>query len=240
MTLRILALIPARSGSKRLPGKNIKELGGYPLIYWTIRAALDAEIFCDVLVSTDDHAIKNLSEIYGAKVPWLRPQELSTDNASSVDVALHAIECYEKQSGAIDALVLLQPTSPFRNKELIIDAINLFKETNKPVVVVHDLQDEAHLIYCNDNSSMIPISNLLPKIISKENCQDLCRISGSLYVISPSALRKSRSFTPENFLPLMTKSQITSIDIDNYEDWTIAEGIVGKILNDSKFIIKKD
>jgi CMP-N-acetylneuraminic acid synthetase len=147
-------------------------------------------------------------------------------------VALHAIDCYEQRSSAIDALVLLQPTSPFRNKELIIDAINLFKETNKPIVAVHDLQDEAHLIYCNDNSTMMPISILLPKIISKENCQDLCRISGSLYVISPSELRKGKSFTPNNFLPLMTKSQITSIDIDTFEDWTIAEGVISKILNE--------
>ena len=115
--MRILALIPARSGSKRVPDKNIRLLGGKPLIVWTIVMALGITGICDVLVSTDSIEIQTISSAAGAKVPWLRPDQIATDEASSVDVAIHALDWYEKECGEIGGLLLLQPTSPFRTKE---------------------------------------------------------------------------------------------------------------------------
>lgn len=100
--MNILALIPARGGSKRLPGKNIKLLGGLPLIAWTIRAAWKSTCCTDVLVSTDDESIAGVAREYGASVPWLRPSCLSTDTASSVDVAIHAVDAYESINGEVD------------------------------------------------------------------------------------------------------------------------------------------
>ena len=100
--MRILALVTARAGSKRLPGKNIRPLGGKPLIVWSIDIAKNIREICDILVSTDCPDIAAVSQKAGAYVPWLRPAELATDTASSVDVAIHALDWYEAEKGAVD------------------------------------------------------------------------------------------------------------------------------------------
>ena len=112
--LRLLAIVPARGGSKRLPRKNVLLLGGKPLIAWTIDAARDSGCFVDVLVSTDDAEIADRARAHGALVPWLRPPEFATDTARSIDVVLHALDWYERERGAVAGMMLLQPTSPFR------------------------------------------------------------------------------------------------------------------------------
>jgi CMP-N-acetylneuraminic acid synthetase len=115
--VKILALIPARGGSKRLPGKNIRILQEKPLIVWSIEVAKGIPEICDILVSTNDLAILSVCKEAGALVPWLRPASLATDEASSIDVAIHALDWYESEKGAIDGVMLLQPTSPFRSKQ---------------------------------------------------------------------------------------------------------------------------
>ncbi len=128
--MRILAVIPARGGSKRLPRKNIRPLGGIPLIFWSINAAKGISEICDILVSTDDPEIAEVTKNTGALVPWLRPRELATDTAQSVDVCLHALEWYEKEKGKVDGLMLLQPTSPFRTRGSILRGIELFDKNS--------------------------------------------------------------------------------------------------------------
>jgi CMP-N,N'-diacetyllegionaminic acid synthase len=129
--MRILALIPARGRSKRLPGKNIRVLGDKPLIVWSIDVAKDIPEICDILVSTDDSAIASICTDAGALVPWLRPADLATDTASSVDVVLHALDWYETQKGKVDGILLLQPTSPFRTKETMHKGIELFQSKHQ-------------------------------------------------------------------------------------------------------------
>jgi CMP-N,N'-diacetyllegionaminic acid synthase len=124
--MRILALITARGGSKRLPGKNICLLGGKPLIVWSINIAKDIPEVVDTLVSTDDKEVAEIAKNADALVPWLRPQELAADTASSVDVCLHALEWYVKEDGTVDGLMLLQPTSPFRNHKSVLQGIKIF------------------------------------------------------------------------------------------------------------------
>ena len=114
--MKVLALIPARGGSKRVPGKNVRDLAGKPLIIWTLDAVRGVEGIVDVLVSTDDPGIAAVASSAGARVPWLRPAHLATDIAGSVDVALHALDWFEMQHGTVDALLLLQPTSPLRRR----------------------------------------------------------------------------------------------------------------------------
>ena len=99
--MKILAIVPARSGSKRLPGKNIKILGDKPLIAWTIECAKKVPDICNVIVSTDSIEIADVAKQYGAIVPFIRPIELSTDTAASVDVMLHALGEYEKKEGFV-------------------------------------------------------------------------------------------------------------------------------------------
>lgn len=109
--MRVLALIPARGQSKRVPGKNKRALGGKPLICWSIDCAQEIEAICDVLVSTDDPEIAAIATAAGASVPWMRPSDLATDTATSVDVALHALDWYERENGIVDGLLLLDRKS---------------------------------------------------------------------------------------------------------------------------------
>lgn len=129
--MSVLALIPARGGSKRLPGKNLILLGERPLIAWTIEAARDAGIFDRIVVSTDSDEIAAAAVRYGAEVPFLRPPELATDNAGTIDVVRHAVE----ECGA-SQVHLLQPTSPFRTGFDIQAADQLRRTTGRSVISV--------------------------------------------------------------------------------------------------------
>lgn len=112
---RILGLVPARGGSKRLPGKNLRPLAGKPLLAWTIEAALRCPALADVVVSTDAEAIAMVARQHGARVPFLRPPSLATDDSTSADVALQALDWLRRHEGrSYDAVLLLEPTSPLR------------------------------------------------------------------------------------------------------------------------------
>lgn len=137
--MKILALITARKNSRRLKNKNIKKFKKKPLIYWTIKFAKNLKLFDDILVSTDSKYIKNLSIKNRVLAPWLRPRELSTSKAKSIDVVLHAIKWYEKNVEKINFIVLLQPTSPFRSKSTFKKMYKLFENFgNKSVVTLSE------------------------------------------------------------------------------------------------------
>ena len=133
--MKILALILARGGSKRCPGKNKRLLGGKPLIVWSIDAAKGVTEIQEIMISTDDSAIADVARTTGVLVPWLRPPELATDTADTIDVAIHALDWYESERGVVDALLLLQPTSPFRTTETIRRGIELFTNYDVDSVV---------------------------------------------------------------------------------------------------------
>lgn len=122
---KVLAIIPARGGSKGLPGKNIKDLCGKPLIAWTIQRALEAKSISEVFVSTDSQKIADVSERYGVLVPELRPEELASDTASSMDVIEYVIDYYEARKQFFDYIILLEPTSPLRKINDIDNIISL-------------------------------------------------------------------------------------------------------------------
>ena len=191
--MKIVALIPARSGSKRLKKKNLKKLLGQPLISWTIKTAKKVKEISDIFVSTDDEEIGKICNKLDIKFPWKRPKYLSGDKVSSENVALHFLNWYEKKYSKIDGLLLLQPTSPFRKKSSIIKAIKLFKK--------------------NKNKAIVSFSR-----IKKKN-----RINGSIYLISSKNIRKHKSFFKPTVLPLVQNNLKESIDIDTYDDWKIAE-----------------
>jgi CMP-N,N'-diacetyllegionaminic acid synthase len=217
--MRILALIPARGGSKRLPGKNSIDLGGKPLINWSIEITKEIEDICSTLVSTDDENIAQIALKSGAIVPWLRPAILSQDESSSSDVAIHALDWYESQFGKVDGLMLLQPTSPFRSKATILAAIALFKASNcEPIIGVSKSKDQNSQRYKLQNGIITQVEegnvkNKLHKLLGK-----LYKINGSVYLINPVELRLCRSFQPKNALGLKIKSQKESIDIDTEDD----------------------
>jgi len=225
--MRILALIIARGGSKRLPGKNIRQLGGKPLICWSIDVAKNTSEISDILVSTDDPAIAEVCKAAGAYVPWLRPAELATDIASPVDVALHALDWYEAEKGPVDGILLLQPTSPFRTQANLRRGIKLFSEHEyQPVLGVSPT--DAHPMW----SLKMNGDYLLPYIQEhglNTRSQDLPSaylVNGSFYLISPKELRACRSFVPAKTIPLLIESPKESLDIDTEWDFRLAEFIL--------------
>ncbi|MCM8761209.1 MAG: acylneuraminate cytidylyltransferase family protein, partial [Candidatus Omnitrophica bacterium] len=121
----ILAIIPARGGSKGLPRKNVKDLAGKPLIAWTIREALKCGCIDRVIVTTDDKEIANISARYGAEIPFLRPKRLSLDRTETIDVILHAINWLRDEGCDYDVVVVLQPTSPLRVAGDITSALKM-------------------------------------------------------------------------------------------------------------------
>ena len=225
--MRILALITARGGSKRLPQKNILPLGGRPLILWSIDAAKEIPEICDILVSTDDAAIAEIARSAGALVPWLRPAELATDTVSSVDVCVHTLDWYENKNGKVDGLLLLQPTSPFRRRDTVLRGIELFlRHQRHPVIGVAPAKSHPMWCFQIDGETMHPFIG--DKLIHKRS-QDLPPayvVNGSFYLIAPEDLRKRRSFYSDNMVPLVMDKPEENIDIDTEWDWKIAEMVL--------------
>jgi len=224
--MNILALITARGGSKRIPGKNIRLLGGKPLITWSIEIAKEVDGICDVLVSTDDSKIAEIAKNAGALAPWLRPAGLATDTASSEDVAMHALDWYEKEKGDVDGLLLLQPTSPFRKRETVARGIALFKEHSyKPIVAISPAT--SHPMWCVKLEGAT-IKTFFDSGGLKMRSQDLppaFTINGMFYLISPQDLRKMRSFYTNDVVPLVVNEASESLDIDTEWDWMVAEAV---------------
>lgn len=221
----VLAVIPARSGSKRLPGKNIRRLSGVPLIAWTIRTAIAAGVFDDVLVSTDDKEIAAIAREYGASVPWLRPGELSTDTATSIDVVLHALSAYELKGSSADSVMLLQPTSPFRSMETIRRAAALHMQAgNPPVVSV--CPAKAHPAWCFLVDGEGCMRRYAGDGVPPARSQDLppvYQLNGSVYLATAEDLRSEHSFLCARTRALVVTQPEESIDIDDAWDWQLAE-----------------
>jgi N-acylneuraminate cytidylyltransferase len=224
--MRILALIPARSGSKRLPGKNIRILGEKPLVVWSIDVAKGIPEICDILVSTDDTKIAEIGEAAEALVPWLRPFNLATDVASSVDVALHALDWYEAEMGTVDGLMLLQPTSPFRTQESVRRGIEIYKKNGLQPVLGVSLT-AAHPMW----ALKIVDDHLMPILADhglgsrSQDLQEVFTVNGSFYLTSPASLRSQRSFWGDGASPLIIESPEEALDIDTNLDFMLAECI---------------
>lgn len=222
--MRILALIPARGGSKRLPGKNIRLLGGKPLIAWSIDTAKGMPKICDILVSTDDPLIADIARGAGALVPWLRPAELASDIAGSADVAIHALDWYEREHGTVDGLLLLQPTSPFRSRESLLQGIELFC-AHQGSSVIGVSPAESHPAWCFqiDGQKMTPFIDRDGMHLRSQDLPPAYVVNGALYLIDPLYLRSQKRFFDADTLPLVMAEPQEAIDIDTEWDWCVAE-----------------
>jgi len=192
----VLAIIPARKGSKRLVGKNMLDLKGKPLIAWTIEEALKSNYIDNIIISTDDENIINLSRQYkGINVPFVSPKELSSDKATSLDVVLHALNYYSSNDKNFDYVMLLQPTSPLRKSKDIDYSIEELSEEVKSVVSVCETDHSP--LWSNrlpDNKSM---KNFLSKEIKNLRSQDLpkyYRLNGAIYISEVEYLVKEKGF----------------------------------------------
>lgn len=217
----VLAIIPARGGSKGIKGKNIFSIEGKPLIAYTIEAACASEYIDTVIVSTDNQEIADVSKAYGAEVPFLRPAELASDYAKTIDAVLHAVYTLKEMGKEYDYLVLLQPTQPLRSAEDIDHAIILCDKEMRGVVSISRVKDHPVLMrYMNAQGEMCKLLEL-NSTVRRQDMPDYYRVNGCVYVNPMSEVTGELSFN-DNPIPYIMPVE-RSVDIDGYEDIALVE-----------------
>ena len=223
---RILAVIPARGGSKGIPHKNIIDLCGKPLIAYTIEAAINSKYIDYVMVSTDDDEIANIALKYGAQVPFMRPTELASDTAKTIDAILHCISSLKNIGKIFSDLILLQPTEPLRNNKDVDSAIESYYTYNRqPLVSVSEVDDHPILIRSIKENRLMPLLNV-SSTCRRQDMPNYYRVNGCIYINPVEYLDENTSFN-DNIIPyVMEKSH--SVDIDDLSDMALAEYYIRK------------
>lgn len=223
----MIALIPARGGSKGLPNKNIKELNGKPLIQYTIDAALKAPSIKRVLVSTDSKEIADIAKKLGAETPFLRPSELATDNAKAIDVYNHAITYLENENTEeLEEIVILLPTCPLRDYDDIENAIKLYKDRRADSVV--SFTKESHPVYWHAwYHDDLKVDFIFDH--RNQNRQDLKKSiypNGAIFIIKSELIKAGTYYNSSSLTYIMTKEK--SVDIDTLYDFKLAEFLMNQ------------
>jgi CMP-N,N'-diacetyllegionaminic acid synthase len=221
----LLAIIPARGGSKRLPRKNILDLAGKPLIAWTIESALDSKYIDRVMVSTDYQEIANVSQKYGAEVPFIRPHQLALDSSTSIDVVMHLLDQLKELDAQYEYVILLQPTSPLRTVQNIDESIELIEEKNIDAVI-SVCKTEHSPLWSNKIPADGSLVNFLDENILNKRSQDLeqyYRLNGAIYLCNTKRLLKEKAFFLSSNCIAYEMDQKNSIDIDTEIDFSLAE-----------------
>ncbi len=225
--MKFLCIIPARGGSKGIPRKNIKELRGKPLIGYTIDVARSIFRDVDICVTTDDSSIIDIVENqFNLHVPFVRPFYLATDTSGSYEVLLHAIEYYETRGFFYDAIVLLQPTSPFRTSRHVKDAMALYSNSVDMVVsVVESDVNPYYNLFEEDNNGFLHLSKGEGDVVRRQDAPRVYEYNGAVYVINIQSLKKEiLSKFKRKIKYVMDKE--SSLDLDTMYDWNIAEMIL--------------
>ncbi|GIO12296.1 hypothetical protein J19TS2_18510 [Cohnella xylanilytica] len=217
---KVLAVIPARGGSKGVPYKNIRLLAGKPLIAWTIDSARASKYIDRCIVSTDDLRIANVSRECGGEVPFMRPSEFAGDDTPGIDPVLHAIE----QIPGYDIVVLLQPTSPLRTREDIDGCLERFIETRASFCVsVSEAEQSPYWMYTvNDEGRMESLLTGQTRYLTRQSLPTVYILNGAIYVAVPDVLKQKRSFLHPDTTAYVMPSE-RSLDIDTEMDFALAE-----------------
>lgn len=221
-----IAVIPARGGSKRLPGKNLLPIAGKPLIAWTIQAAQECGIFDRIIVSTDSEEIATIAKSFGAEVPFLRPTELAGDQTTTIDVLIHLLGKLTSQNSLpFTHLTLLQPTSPLRTAEDISDAIAFLEKKNADAVI-SVCKTEHSPLWSNIMPDDLSLEKFIPENIQKTPSQNLpkhYRLNGALYICETKRLLAEKSLYLSSNCYAYIMSRKNSIDIDDQIDFDLAD-----------------
>lgn len=229
--MNVLFIIPARGGSKGLPGKNILSLGGKPMIAWSIHAVLDSGIHGDCIVSTNDKKIAKIANSYGANIPFMRPQKLATDKATTLDVIIYTYNRLIKEGKKYTHIAVIQPTSPLRKASDIVESIKKLSGNTKAVIGV--TKCDHHPLWSNQLPSDLSMKHFIRKELLNKNRQQLpeyYQINGAIYISEINYFLKNKSFFGS-----ATKAYIMptnrSVDIDTEKDFVLAEYYLRKYLS---------
>lgn len=227
---KILALIPARGGSKGIKDKNIIPLAGKPLIAYSIEAAKKSKYIDSIVVTTDSERIAEVAKRYGARVPFLRPDELAADTSKTIDAVLHAIRTLKSMGENYDTLVLLQPTQPLRTTDDIDKAIELYYENvENGLVSISPVDDSPLLIRSIDEDGKL--INLLSQnsTCRRQDMPNYYKVNGCIYINKIDELNENTSFNDNKVPFIMDKEH--SIDIDEMSDLWMAEYYFKNVIN---------
>lgn len=227
--MNILAIIPARGGSKGVPGKNIKLLGGKPLLKYTSDSVKNSKLLTKTVLSSEDPTIIKVAKELDLEVPFIRPDELATDDVSSIDVVQHAIKHFEEKGQFFDAICLLQVTYPFREKEFIDKAIQKFIDSKvdalvSVIPVPHEYNP--HWVFQEDMEGNLKVATGDSQIISRR--QDLPKAyhrDGCIYITKTEFIKQGTFYG--NRLGFIKSNPDFYVNIDTMEDWEKAEKFIG-------------
>ncbi|MBK1438366.1 acylneuraminate cytidylyltransferase family protein [Parapedobacter sp. ISTM3] len=222
--MNILYLIPARGGSKGVPHKNIHPLAGKPLIYYTVKAAMEVSSNKNIYLSTDSPQIKQIAEEMGLSVPFLRPKELSGDDVSSEAVLLHAIQAFRDLGRNYDYIVMLQPTSPLRKPEHIKEALSLVTPESELIVSVKITDANPYYVLFEEDNDGILRKAKEGVFIRRQDCPTVYELNGAIYIINVEKLLAKGYQQLAMTKYLMKRDE--SIDIDTMLDFKLAELIL--------------
>jgi N-acylneuraminate cytidylyltransferase/CMP-N,N'-diacetyllegionaminic acid synthase len=228
-----LGIIPARGGSKSIPHKNIREVGGKPLIAWTIEVALKSEKLDRVIVSTDDEEIALISQQWGVKVPFMRPPELARDDTPTLPVLRHAVSSLEAAESYVpDVIVVLQPTSPLRRTEHIDQAVELLLQTRADSVVsICHSKHSPYWMKRLEGNRVFPFLNDVREYTRRQDLPAVYRLNGAVYATRYGVLMKQNRILGDDTRALVMDSE-SSIDIDSYLDFRLAEILLAERTNE--------
>lgn len=227
--LKILGLIPARSGSKGIPGKNIKILEDKPLLLYTIDNALKSKHLDRVIVSTDSQEIAQIAQEAKCEVPFLRPAHLAQDTTPMYEVLVHVIEEMSKLGLKPEIIVLLQPTSPFRTTEQIDEAIQKFLTSSvKCLISVRKVRENPYWMKILERGFLSPV--LDKSISSRQQLPTFYYPNGAIYIWSAEYLLNTNQLYPEDTIPY-EMDESSSLDIDEELDWLFAEFLMSRQKN---------
>ena len=227
--MKILAIIPARGGSKGIPGKNIKLLNGKPLLAYTSEIALQSKYLTEVILSTEDEEIIQVAKKISIKVPFVRPMELAQDNTPTIDVIIHALQWYKSQNVFFDAVCLLQVTSPFRTVKFLDNAIKKFiEEDSDSLISVQRVPHvyNPHWTFEVNLDGSLKIATGETQIISRRQELPVAyHRDGSIYITKTEILLRDKSLYGK-MTGFIESDANFYVNIDTIEDWETAEKMI--------------
>ena len=220
--MKVLAIIPARGGSKGIRHKNIIDFNGRPLLAWSIQAAIDSGVCDEVMVSTEDPNIAEIARQYGAQIPFMRSAELAQDHSKTIECVMEVLEMYAQRGRNFDVIIILQPTTPLRNAQHLKKAFQLFVEKGCRSLnsVVH-AKHPVFLYTMNQEKELAPFSGEDPIFIRRQNLPEVFAVNGAIAIHNVAELTGDTNLNHSQIGFVMSAEQF--LDIDDQEDLALAK-----------------